>query len=76
MLRAPYFTGWLRANCCRYNDKLILKSMVTGRKDAANNYARGHYSIGRDMIDKVIDRIRRLAENCDGNKRIPPVPII
>ncbi|EJW71039.1 hypothetical protein WUBG_18054 [Wuchereria bancrofti] len=40
--------------------------MVTGREDAANNYARGHYSVGKDMIDKVMDRIRRLAENCDG----------
>lgn len=40
--------------------------MVTGREDAANNYARGHYSIGKDVIDSVMDRIRRLAENCGG----------
>lgn len=40
--------------------------MVAGREDAANNYARGHYSIGKDVIDSVMDRIRRLAENCGG----------
>uniref|UniRef100_A0A915PU66 Tubulin alpha chain n=1 Tax=Setaria digitata TaxID=48799 RepID=A0A915PU66_9BILA len=42
------------------------EQMVSGREDAANNYARGHYSIGKDMIDTVLDRIRRLAENCGG----------
>lgn len=40
--------------------------MVTGKEDAANNYARGHYTIGKEVIDLVLDRIRRLAENCTG----------
>lgn len=40
--------------------------MVTGCEDAANNYARGYYSIGGDMIDTVLDRVRRMADNCDG----------
>ncbi|VDO43925.1 unnamed protein product [Brugia timori] len=50
----------------KYKDLFHPLQMVTGREDAANNYARGHYSIGKDMIDKVMDRIRRLAENCGG----------
>ncbi|KAK6112162.1 Tubulin alpha-8 chain [Brugia pahangi] len=50
----------------KYKDLFHPLQMVTGREDAANNYARGHYSVGRDMIDKVMDRTRRLAENCDG----------
>lgn len=40
--------------------------MVTGKEDAANNYARGHYTIGKEVIDLVLDRIRRLSENCSG----------
>ena len=25
--------------------------LVTGKEDAANNYARGHYTIGKEQID-------------------------
>lgn len=35
--------------------------LISGKEDAANNYARGHYTIGKEMIDSVIDRIRRVA---------------
>lgn len=31
-----------------------------------SNYARGHYTIGREYIEPVMDQIKRLAENCDG----------
>ncbi|XP_077588269.1 tubulin alpha-1C chain-like isoform X2 [Stigmatopora nigra] len=34
--------------------------LITGKEDAANNYARGHYTIGREIIDHVADRIRKL----------------
>ena len=40
--------------------------MITGKEDAANNYARGHYTIGKDMIDLVLDRLRKLADQCTG----------
>uniref|UniRef100_A0A915JRE9 Tubulin alpha chain n=1 Tax=Romanomermis culicivorax TaxID=13658 RepID=A0A915JRE9_ROMCU len=42
------------------------EQMITGKEDAANNYARGHYTIGKEIIDLVLDRIRRLADNCTG----------
>ncbi|MCP9258778.1 Tubulin alpha-1 chain [Dirofilaria immitis] len=42
------------------------EQLVTGTEDAANNYARGHYTVGKEIIDIVLDRIRRLAENCTG----------
>lgn len=38
--------------------------MITGKEDAANNYARGHYTIGKETIDPVTDRIRKLASGC------------
>lgn len=28
--------------------------------------ARGHYTVGKELIDPVMDRIRRLADNCSG----------
>merc|ERR1719461_529866 len=42
------------------------ESIINGKEDAANNYARGHYTIGKDIIDLCLDRIRRLADNCTG----------
>ena len=33
---------------------------MTGKEDAANNYARGHYTVGKSMIDQVLDKIRKL----------------
>uniref|UniRef100_A0A1I7WYA9 Tubulin domain-containing protein n=1 Tax=Heterorhabditis bacteriophora TaxID=37862 RepID=A0A1I7WYA9_HETBA len=47
--------------------------LITGKEDAANNYARGHYTVGKasflfksEIIDIVLDRTRRLADNCSG----------
>jgi tubulin alpha len=40
--------------------------MITGKEDAANNYARGHYTIGKGIIDLVLDRIRKMADQCTG----------
>ncbi|MCP9258343.1 Tubulin alpha-1 chain [Dirofilaria immitis] len=42
------------------------EQLITGKEDAANNYARGHYTIGKEIIDLTLDRIRRLSENCTG----------
>ncbi|ETN70156.1 Tubulin/FtsZ family, GTPase domain protein [Necator americanus] len=40
------------------------EQLITGKEDAANNYARGHYTIGKELIDVCMDRIRRLTERC------------
>ena len=42
------------------------EQMVSGKEDAANNYARGHYTVGKEIVDLVLDRIRKLADNCTG----------
>jgi len=42
------------------------EQLISGKEDAANNYARGHYTIGKEIIDLVLDRIRKLADNCTG----------
>eukprot|EP01132_Coremiostelium_polycephalum_P006668 gene6668-8248_t len=42
------------------------ENMITGKEDAANNYARGHYTVGKELIDVTVDKIRRLADQCNG----------
>uniref|UniRef100_A0A3Q1I6G7 Tubulin alpha chain n=1 Tax=Anabas testudineus TaxID=64144 RepID=A0A3Q1I6G7_ANATE len=36
------------------------EQLITGKEDAANNYARGHYTVGKEIIDLVLDRTRKL----------------
>jgi tubulin alpha len=42
------------------------EQLLTGKEDAANNYARGHYTIGKEIVDLTLDRIRKLTDACTG----------
>ncbi|XP_066564546.1 tubulin alpha-1C chain-like isoform X1 [Amia ocellicauda] len=42
------------------------EQLISGKEDAANNYARGHYTIGKEIIDSVLDRIGKMADQCTG----------
>jgi tubulin alpha len=42
------------------------EQLISGKEDAANNFARGHYTIGKEIVDMALDRIRKLADNCTG----------
>jgi len=39
--------------------------LVNGKEDAANNFARGHYTVGKEQMDIVNDRIRKLVDNSE-----------
>merc|ERR1711936_779039 len=39
--------------------------LVNGKEDAANNFARGHYTVGKELMDVVNDRVRKLVDNCE-----------
>ncbi|XP_011298159.1 tubulin alpha chain isoform X1 [Fopius arisanus] len=39
-------------------------SLITGKEDAANNFARGYYTIGQEIVELVLDRIRKVSETC------------
>ncbi|ETO09380.1 tubulin alpha-1 chain, partial [Reticulomyxa filosa] len=39
--------------------------LLNGKEDAANNFARGHYSVGKPMLDRVMDKMRKLVERSD-----------
>ncbi|OQV19177.1 Tubulin beta-4 chain [Hypsibius exemplaris] len=40
-------------------------NFVFGQSGAGNNWAKGHYTEGADLIDTVIDVVRKEAEHCD-----------
>jgi tubulin alpha len=41
-------------------------SIISGKEDAANNYARGHYTVGKEYSDLVLDKLRRACDECEG----------
>ena len=49
-----------------YKDLFHPEQLISGTEDAANNYAKGYYTTGREFTDEVSDRIRKLADQCDG----------
>ena len=40
--------------------------LMNGKEDAANNFARGHYTVGKSIIDQVSDRLNHLVD-CSEN---------
>jgi tubulin alpha len=42
--------------------------LISKNEDAANNFCRGHYTIGREIMDICLDKIRKLADNCSNPK--------
>ncbi len=40
------------------------RQLLAGKEDAAENYIRGHYTIGKEIIDRVLEQVRKEAEQC------------
>ncbi|CAH1403503.1 unnamed protein product [Nezara viridula] len=40
-------------------------NFVFGQSGAGNNWAKGHYTEGADLIDPILDVVRKEAESCD-----------
>jgi len=38
---------------------------ITGLEDAANNFARGHYTVGKELMDKITEKVGQIVETCD-----------
>ena len=36
------------------------EQLMSGKEDAANNYARGHYTVGKEIVDLVSSNFRGL----------------
>ncbi|KAF3453220.1 hypothetical protein FNV43_RR03659 [Rhamnella rubrinervis] len=56
------------ASCGRFVPRAVLMDLEPGTMDssgAGNNWAKGHYTEGAELIDSVLDVVRKEAENCD-----------
>ncbi|XP_055521785.1 tubulin alpha-1 chain-like [Leucoraja erinacea] len=49
------------------------EQLITGNEDTANDYARSHCSIGKEIVDLVLDRIRKLV-GCGTESNREPAP--
>lgn len=50
----------------RYRQLFYPEQIASGKENAAGNYAQGHYTVGKEMIDQVLDHIRKLTDQCTG----------
>jgi tubulin alpha len=39
--------------------------LINGKDGGANNFARGHYTVGKEMMDVITDRIRKMVDNSE-----------
>merc|ERR1712198_780756 len=38
---------------------------ICGKEDAANNFARGHYTVGKELMDLINEKVKQIVEGCD-----------
>jgi len=50
----------------KYSKLFHPEQLISGKEDAANNYARGHYTVGKEIIDTVLEKLRKIADQCTG----------
>nr|CAD7449749.1 unnamed protein product [Timema bartmani] len=62
VLREPYNKDEIRTGT--YRHLFHPEQLISGKEDAANNYARGYYTVGREIVDLTLDRIRKVADDC------------
>ncbi len=48
-----------------FKDLYHPEQLICGKEDAANNYARGHYTVGKEIIDNAMERIRKVVDSCN-----------
>ncbi|KDR23449.1 tubulin alpha-1 chain-like [Zootermopsis nevadensis] len=48
----------------KYRQLFHPEQLITGKEDAADNYGRGHYTIGASIMNRVLDSIRKVADQC------------
>jgi len=59
----PITIDEIRTGC--YRSLFDPSTLLTGKEDASSNFARGYNSLGCEMIEVALDRVRRVVENCD-----------
>lgn len=59
----PYSVNEIKAGC--FANLFNPQSFVVGRCGAGNNWAKGFYTEGAEIMDSILDVTRRQVENCD-----------
>lgn len=44
---------------------ILTKLYVSGQSGAGNNWAKGHYTEGAELVDTIMDVVRKESESCD-----------
>eukprot|EP00477_Mikrocytos_mackini_P000483 GAHX01000514.1.p1 GENE.GAHX01000514.1~~GAHX01000514.1.p1 ORF type:complete len:456 (-),score=86.69 GAHX01000514.1:45-1412(-) len=50
----------------RYGSLYHPVNLITGKEDAANNFARGYYTVGKTEIESIVNKVQKITESCDG----------
>lgn len=60
------FQFWLRKFFFNWETiNFSTDNFVFGQSGAGNNWAKGHYTEGAELVDSVLDVVRKECENCD-----------
>jgi hypothetical protein len=46
-------------------DRAVICGQFQGQSGAGNNWAKGHYTEGAELVDNVLDVVRKESEQCD-----------
>ena len=57
------FIPWYRSS--QFGNLFRPDNFVFGQSGAGNNWAKGHYTEGAELVDSVLDVVRKEAESCD-----------
>jgi len=49
-----------------FRDLFHSDQLISGKEGAANNFAYGHYTMGKEMLGTIRERVRKLADMCNG----------
>ncbi|KAG0487270.1 hypothetical protein HPP92_009365 [Vanilla planifolia] len=78
---ARWHDAQVRNELCSYSFEVVLgfsvrsgvyrqlfhpEQHISDKEDVANNFTRGHYTVGKEIVDFCLNRVRKLADNCTG----------
>ncbi len=70
----PLFSDEVRVG--KYKELFHPEQLISGKEDAANNYARGHYTVGKEIIDGVMERVRKMVSDNDTNNPVDKLLLV
>ena len=47
---------------------ITCQHIIAGKENASSNFARGHYTTGKEIISEILDKFKALADECENLK--------